>query len=68
MPHKMKTEGIPTESSFKVVSKQEMKGDNDAVQETLRYKKFKQFLTTGGSPNKKVDNTQNSVFYYFPIL
>ena len=64
----MKTQGVNAQTSFKVVSKQETKVDNDAVQQTLRYKKFKQFLTTGGSPNKKIDNTQNSVFYYFPIL
>lgn len=64
----MKTQGIHAQASFKVVAKQEIKGDNDPIQQTLRYKKFKQFLTTGGSPNKKVDNTTNSVFYYFPVL
>lgn len=38
-----------------------------ANKDTIRYKKFKQFLNNGVS-SKKMSKKTNSVFYYFPIL
>lgn len=40
----------------------------ESFEKTQQYKKFKQFLLSGQSPNKKQEKSTSSVFYYFPVL